>query len=32
MLRNAVGGGCVRFPRKKCYEGVKFNVTSVTKG
>ena len=32
MLRNAMGGGGVSFPRKKCYEGVNFNVISVTRG
>ena len=34
MLRNADGGGegGVRFSRKKCYEGVMFNVISVTRG
>ena len=30
MLRNAVGG--VSFPGKKRYEGVWFNVISVTRG
>ena len=30
MLRNADGGG-VKFSRKKRYEGVRFNVISVTK-
>ena len=30
MLRNAVGA--VKFPGKKCYEGVLFNVISVTRG
>ena len=30
MLRNAVVvWGCVKFPRKKRYEGVRFNVVSV---
>ena len=33
MLRNAVrGGGGVSFPGKKRYEGVRFNVISVTRG
>ena len=32
MLRNAVGVGGVSFPRKKRYEGVWFNVISVTRG
>ena len=32
MLRNAMGGGGVRFPEKKRYEGVMFNVISVTRG
>ena len=33
MLRNAVGGGGgVRFPGKKCYEGVRFNIISVARG
>ena len=32
VLRNAVGGGGVRFPRKNHYEGVRFNVISVTRG
>ena len=32
MLRNADGGGGVRFSGKKCYEGVMFNVISVTRG
>ena len=34
MLRNADGGGgvCVRFSEKKRYEGVMFNVISVTRG
>ena len=31
VLRNAVGGG-VSFPEKKRYEGVRFNVISVTRG
>ena len=34
MLRNAVGGGGgggVSFPGKKRYEGVRFNVISVTR-
>ena len=33
MLRNADGGrGCVIFSGKKRYEGVRFNVISVTRG
>ena len=32
MLRNAVGGGGVSFPRKKRYEGVRYNVICVTRG
>ena len=32
MLRNAIGGGGVSFPRKKRYEGVRFNIISVTRG
>ena len=34
VLRNAdgVGGGGVRFSRKKRYEGVMFNVINVTRG
>ena len=33
MLRNAVGGGeRFSFPGKKRYEGVRFNVISVTRG
>ena len=33
MLRNADGGGGgVKFSRKKRYEGVRFNVISVTRG
>ena len=33
MLRNAVEGGRgVSFPEKNHYEGVQFNVISVTKG
>ena len=33
MLRNADGGeGVSDFPRKKRYEGVMFNVISVTRG
>ena len=31
MLRNADGVG-VKFSGKKCYEGVRFNVISVTRG
>ena len=34
MFRNADGGGGdgVKFSRKKCYEGVRFNVIRVTRG
>ena len=32
MLRNADGGGGVRFSGKNRYEGVMFNVISVTRG
>ena len=32
VLRNADGGGGVRFSGKKRYEGVMFNVISVTRG
>ena len=35
VLHNADGGGgggFVRFSRKKCYEGVRFNAISVTRG
>ena len=32
MLRNADGGGGVKFSRKMHYDGVKFNVISVTRG
>ena len=32
MLRNADGGGGVKFSGKKRYEGVRFNVISVTRG
>ena len=32
MLRNADGGGSVNFSDKKRYEGVRFNVISVTRG
>ena len=32
MLRNAIGGGGVSFPGKRRYEGVRFNVISVTRG
>ena len=32
MLRNADRGGGVRFSGKKHYEGVMFNVISVTRG
>ena len=32
MLRNADGVGGVRFSGKKCYEGVMFNVISITRG
>ena len=31
MLRNAFGSGGVRFPRKNRYEGVRFNVISITR-
>ena len=31
MLRNALGSGGVRFPRKKRCEGVRFNVISITR-
>ena len=31
MLRNAVGVGCVKFPGKKHYEAVRFNVTGGVK-
>ena len=31
MFRNALGSGGVRFPRKKRYEGVRFNVISITR-
>ena len=32
MLRNAVGGGGVKFSGEKRYEGVRFNVISVKRG
>ena len=32
MLRNAIGIGGVNFPNKKRYEGVLFNVISITRG
>ena len=32
MLRNAMGGGGSAFPGKKRYEGVRFNVISITMG
>ena len=32
VLHNAVGGGSVKFPGKKSYEGVRFNVISVMRG
>ena len=33
VLRNADGGwGCVKVSRKQHYEGVKFNVISITRG
>ena len=32
MLRNALGGGGVRFPGKKRYVGIRFNVITVTRG
>ena len=32
MLRNADGGGGVKFSEKNSYEGVRFNVISVTRG
>ena len=32
MLRNADGGGGVKFSGKKHYNGVRFNVISVTRG
>ena len=31
MLRNADGGGGVKFSGKKRYEGVRFNVINVTR-
>ena len=31
MSRNAIGGGGVSFQGKKGYEGVRFNVISVTR-
>ena len=32
MLRNAMWGGGVSVPGQKRYEGVRFNVISVTRG
>ena len=32
MLRNADGGGGCQLTWKKCYEDVRFNVISVTRG
>ena len=32
MLRNADGGGGITFSGKRRYEGVRFNVISVTRG
>ena len=32
MLRNADGGGGVKFSRKKRYEGVRINVICITRG
>ena len=32
MLRNDDGGGGVQLSGKMCYEGVRFNVISVTRG
>ena len=32
MLRNADGGECVTFSKKKSYEGVRLNVISITRG
>ena len=32
MLRNVMGGGGGQLSQKKLYEGVRFNVISVTKG
>ena len=32
MLHNAGGGGGILFSGKKHYEGVRFNVISVTRG
>ena len=32
VAQMGVGGGCVRFSGKKRYEGVQFNVISVTRG
>ena len=32
MLRNAHGGGGINLSGKKHYEGVRFNVISVTRG
>ena len=32
VLRNADGGGGIKFSGKKRYEGVKFNVIIITRG
>ena len=32
VTQMGVGGGGVRFSGKKCYEGVRFNVISITRG
>ena len=32
MIRNAMGVGGVSFPGKKRYEGVRFNIISITRG
>ena len=32
VLCNAVGGGGISFRGKKCYESVRFDVISVTRG
>ena len=32
MLRNADGGGGVKFSGKRRYEGVRFNIISITRG
>ena len=31
-LNRIVSEGCVHFPDKKCYEGVRFNIITVTRG